>query len=218
MRTQYTQELESLHTKLAELGNAANESVHKAIKAYTEFDKELAHELFSDDLRINASTVDIERDAYRLIVLQQPVSEDLRLIFAIIHASLDIERIADHAVSIARAVIRRETEAVDVEVLSNKIKRMGEIIQPMLTDTIAAFAEKDAEAAREIAERDELVDELLRDVFIESQQRMVNNSEVVEQGVSYINVAQSLERIGDYVTNICERIVYIVTGDIVELN
>ncbi|MGO4938141.1 phosphate signaling complex protein PhoU [Fundicoccus sp. Sow4_H7] len=218
MRKQYMHELESLHTHLAELGNAANESVHKAIKAYTEFDKELAHELFSDDLRINAATVEIEREAYRLIVLQQPVAEDLRLIFAVIHASLDIERIADHAVIIARSIIRREKPGIDVEELSNKIKRMGDIIQPMVTDTITAFANRDVEAAREIAERDELVDALLKDVFIESQHRMINNSEVVEQGISYINVAQSLERIGDYLTNICERIIYLDSGDIVELN
>lgn len=218
MRVQYNQDLEGLYTSLAELGHAANESVHKAVKAYVDFDKELAHELFSDDLRINAQTVEIEREAFRIIALQQPVSEDLRLVFTVIHASLDIERIADHAVSIARAVIRRETKGTDVEDLAKKIQQMGEITQQMVTDAIQAFVDKDASAAKEIANRDELVDALLKDVFIEGQQRMINNAETIDAGISYIGVAQSLERIGDYVTNICERIVYFSTGDIVELN
>ena len=80
MRSVYEQELKNLYVQLTSLGNAANESLHKAVTAYQNDDKELAHELFSDDLRINASTADIEKAAYRIIALQQPVAGDLRLI------------------------------------------------------------------------------------------------------------------------------------------
>lgn len=218
MRSVYEQELTDLYVQLTSLGNAANESLHKAVTAYQNDDKDLAHELFSDDLRINASTADIEKAAYRIIALQQPVSGDLRLIFTVLHSSQDIERIADHAVSIAKATMRLDENFKGVPEINQILVEMAEKVRIMLTDAIVAFMEQDSRAAKEIAERDESVDTLLSKLFKLVIKDMEEQSDVITSGVSYIGVARNLERIGDYVTNICERIVYLNTGEIIELN
>ena len=218
MRSVYEQELKDLYVQLTSLGNAANESLHKAVTAYQNDDKELAHELFSDDLRINASTADIEKAAYRIIALQQPVAGDLRLIFTVLHCSQDIERIADHAVSIAKATMRLDENFKDAPQISQVLMEMAEKVQVMLTDAITAFMEQDSRGAKAIAERDEEVDALLSKLFKIVIKDMEEQSDVITSGVSYIGVARNLERIGDYVTNICERIVYLNTGEITELN
>lgn len=218
MRKVFEEELKSLFVHLTKLGIAANESVHKAIKAHNTSDKELAKELFADDLRINALTVEIEKEAFRIIALQQPVASDLRLVFTVLTASLDIERIADHAVSIGRAVIRRQETEQQVDQLNDVVNRMAETAQTMISDAMDAFVNRDAATARKVAMLDEVVDAGLKEIYNESARRMQKNTEMVPSGISYINIGNSLERIGDYVTNICERIVYLNTGEIIELN
>lgn len=217
MRRSYVQQMADLHTQLSDLGIAVNNSVEKAVQAYVEHDVELAHELFSDDLRINAATVEIEKEAYRLIALQQPVAGDLRMIFTVLHASVDLERIGDHAVSIARATLRTDPEEVESETLKNIIKKMAEIVHSMIEDTIKAYLEEDVESAREIAARDEQVDMLQKDIYRDSEHRMEKSPERVAMGINYIGVSNNLERIGDYVKNICERIIFLNTGEIIDL-
>lgn len=218
MRKVFEEELKSLFVHLTKLGIAANEAVHKSIKAHNTGDKELAKELFADDLKINALTIEIEKEAYRIIALQQPVASDLRLVFTVLTASLDIERIADHAVSIGRAVIRRNESDQQVEGLNDVVNKMAETAQGMISDAMDAFVNRNADQAREVALRDENVDAGLKEIYQESAKRMQKNTEMVPSGISYINIGNSLERIGDYVTNICERVVYLNTGEIVELN
>ena len=218
MRKVFDEELKSLFVHLTKLGIAANEAVNKSIKAHNTSDKELAKELFADDLKINALTVEIEKEAYRIIALQQPVASDLRLVFTVLTASLDIERIADHAVSIGRAVIRRKETDQQIDQLNDIVNRMAETSQTMISDAMDAFVNRDAETAKKVALQDEIVDAGLKEIYHESAKRMQKNTDMVPSGISYINIGNSLERIGDYVTNICERIVYLNTGEIIELN
>lgn len=218
MREAFQEELEKFLDKLIMLSNSANESLHKAMKAFEEDDNELAHEVITDDLRINALSVEIERDAYRLIVLQQPVTGDLRKIFTVFSANSDVERIADHATSIARTVIRRNPNEEKIERLDDIVKEMGEITQEMISDVIQAFVNGDVKQARKIAERDSELDEFQQQIYGIASRSMESDAEVIIGGINYIGVANNLERIGDYVTNICERIVYLNSGDIVELN
>ena len=218
MREAFQEELDKFLDKLIMLSNFANESLHKAIKAFDENDNELAHEVIADDLRINALSVEIERDAYRLIALQQPVTGDLRKIFTVFSANSDVERIADHATSVAKTVIRRNPDEEKIERLDDIVKQMGEIVQGMITDVIQAFVKGDVRAARKIADRDNELDALQQQIYGIAAQTMEFDTEVIIGGINYIGVANNLERIGDYVTNICERIVYLNSGDIVELN
>ncbi|HFI0463953.1 TPA: phosphate signaling complex protein PhoU [Streptococcus suis] len=218
MRPVFEQELNAVYQELTALANSANESLHKAVLAYQNDDKELAHELFTDDLRINASTADIEKSAYRIIALQQPVAKDLRLLFTVLYCSHDIERIADHAVSIARATLRMDDAFTSIESINEIISKMAKIVEEMLTNAINAFMDKDAKAARKIAEQDETIDLLLKELFQIAISNMESSTEFVNSGISYIGVGRNLERIADYITNICERIVYLTTGEFVELN
>lgn len=218
MRFVFEQELEKVYSELTDLARAANESLCKAVEAYSQDDKELAHELFSDDLRINASTADIEKHTYRIIALQQPVAKDLRLLFTVLHSSLDVERIADHAVSIGRATLRLDENFKQIPEVNETLSKMAKVAQEMLTGAIHAFMNQDAKEAKRVAARDEEIDLLLKELFTITLENMHTSTEFVNSGVSYLGVGRNLERIGDYITNICERIVFLNTGEIVELN
>ena len=218
MRDNYVQELAALHRHLTDLGKAAETSVNKAIKAYVDSDTELAHEVFSDDLRINASTAEIEKETHKIIALQQPVAQDLRMLFAVLHVSLDLERIADHAVSIGKIALHRDDHAEDSKTVTGYLAEMAQVAEKMIAQALESYINKDAKKARKVALMDERIDELLDAVYKDTAERMKKNSDLVTPGIDYIGVANSLERIGDYVTNICERVVFLNTGEIVELN
>ncbi|MGX7349539.1 phosphate signaling complex protein PhoU [Dolosicoccus paucivorans] len=220
MRKTYVQELNQLHDNLILLTKKVNASILKSVDAFIKEDRELAHELFSDDLRINALAAEMEKDTYRIIALQQPVASDLRMIFTVIHASTDLERMGDHAVSIAKATLRRTEDTSESKTVTKLLKDMADLVTQMSADVLKAYMAKDASMAKQIASRDEQVDALLKEVYREARIRMSQKTgeEVVEMGLGYIGVANNLERIGDYITNICERIVFLNTGEIVELN
>lgn len=220
MRKTYVQELNQLHDHLILLTKKVNEAVLKSVDAFIRDDKELAHELFSDDLRINALVAEMEKDTYRIIALQQPVAGDLRMIFTVIHASTDLERMGDHAVSIARSTLRRKEGTRESKTVTGLLQQMADLVTQMTADVLKAYMDQDAQMARTIASWDEKVDQLLKEVYREARIRMSESTgeEVVEMGLGYIGVANNLERIGDYITNICERIVFLNTGEIVELN
>lgn len=216
MRERYIKDLEAFTDQLAAMGVAVNEQVHKAVKSFQDVDASVFAILDVEDKHINQMTNEIEKEAYRLIALQQPVAEDLRLIFSILNASSDLERIADHAVAIARNVSRSETEKVDN--LAQIIDEMAMEATGMLTDVMEAFAKKDKKAAEEIANRDHKIDHGLKNLYRQSAKRMQHDSELVSSGINYLGIGNSIERIGDYITNICERIVYLSEAEIVELN
>lgn len=220
MREAFQNELNDFLDKLAKIGNAANESISKSMKAFNDFDKEAAHDVVAGDLKINIMTTEIEQEAYRLIALQQPVARDLRKIFAVLLASSDIERLADHGAAISKAVIRLPESTQRIEPIEVIINKMAEEAQSMINDAIQAFCEKDSEKAKEIAYRDNIVDQYLKDLYAEVSDRMASesNQEGVTVGMSYIGIGNNIERIGDYVTNICERIIYLESGDIIELD
>lgn len=220
MREQYTQQLEAYYDSVVKLGNIVNEAVHKSIQAYNNNDKVLAEEIIKKDNEINDIVVEIETEAYRLIALQQPVTSDLRKVFTVLLASTDLERIADHAAAIAKAVTRFSDEETDVKAINEILNNMFTVVEQMLTDVVSSFTDKEIESAKleSIALRDDEVDALLKKLYGESSRRMKKNNEIVNYGIGHINIGTSLERIGDYTTNICERLIYLETGELVELN
>lgn len=218
MRTKFTTELNEFYEKIIQLGNVANEALNKAIQAYNQKDKELAETIIQNDVKINQMVIDIETEAYRLIVLQQPVTDDLRKIFTVLLASTDLERIADHASSIAKAVLRFNDNETDVDEIRKIINEMSVKTIHMLSEVLKSFDDNDSTSVKAIAERDQEVDLLLKQLYHKTSHRMERDTEVVNYGINHLNVGKSLERIGDYTTNICERLIYLSTGDIVELN
>lgn len=221
MRKSFQNELEQYRDHLTYIANAANEAIYKAIQALNQHDQVLAEEVVNGDLKINTLAIQIEQEAYRIIALQQPVASDLRKVFAVLLASSDIERLADHASNIAGTVIRRQNiPTVREAAIDEIINQMADIVKVMLSDAIEAFIQEDATKAREVALRDNEVDRLLKEVYDQTNHLMLTHTDEdrIEIARDYVIIAKALERMGDYVTNICERIVYMESGEIVELD
>lgn len=219
MRRIFDDELQTMHGQFTKMGLMVNENILRAVKSFINHDKELAVDAKKKDKAINAIEVEIENFCFQLIALQQPVTSDLRSIVTVMKASSDLERMGDHAVSIARSVIRAKEDRVKrIPEVEAMIGEMSEIVQTMVQDGIDAYVRRDTEEAYRVAEMDTQVDEHFEAINRFALESMAADSEVVPGGADYISVAGYLERIGDYVTNICERIIYLETGEILELN
>ena len=219
MRRIYDDELKSMHAQFTKMGLMVNENILLAVKAFINHDKETANRVKKNDKAINNIELEIEEMCFKLIALQQPVSSDLRSIVTVMKASSDLERMGDHAVSIARSVIRvKERHNKRIPLVEGKIADQAKVVKDMVEDSLDAYVRVDVEAAYAIAETDTKVDDLFDEINKLCLVEMAKDSEVVPGGTDYIAVAGYLERIGDYVTNICERIVYLKTGELSELN
>lgn len=217
MRKAYNKELKELHRTFSQLGTLVNEAIYKSIKAFVTHDKRLAIEVIDNDETINQVEVELERKCIEVIALQQPVTADLRRIIAFLKASADLERMGDHAVSIAKSTIRVKGTKRSKE-LEGLIATAGEKIKAMVHDVLDAFVDFDADKALEVAMKDEEIDELTNQLKSRSIERMMGDPEIVYGATDYTLVGGSIERIGDYVTNIAEWIIYYDTGVIKELN
>lgn len=219
MRKTFDEDLNTMHGQFTKMGLMVNENILRSVKSFINHDIELASETKRKDKEINKLETDIENFCFRLIALQQPVTSDLRSIVTVMKASSDLERMGDHAVSIARAVIRvKERHNKRIPEVEAMIGEMAEEVKHMVEEVIDAYVRVDTDEANRIAELDGKVDDYFVKINHFCLKKMAADPEVVPGGADYISVAGYLERIGDYVTNICERIVYLKTGEIVELN
>ena len=216
MRKQFDEKLANHMNQLKEMSVVVNEQLATAMEALKTMDLKLAQKVIDADEKTNQFTVDLERESYLIIATEQPVATDLRLIFAVLLASVDLERIGDHACSIAEQVIEHQEKAT-VESLEKIVSEMAVTGQQMLIDVIEAFDKGDVDSAMEIADRDDKIDDGLQQVLKESKDLLKAHQEQPITSISYIRIANNLERIGDYITNICERVIYLETHRIIEL-
>lgn len=217
LRTQFEEDLLNLHNQFYEMGMSVSSAVHKSVRSYIEHDKHLAQEVIDNDIEINNMEVKLEKKSFEMIALQQPVTTDLRTIITIMKASSDLERMGDHAVSVAKSTIRLKGMPRILEV-EQVISEMSDYVKKMVDNVLIAYVKTDEKDARMIAKMDERVNEYFKQIYKMTTDTMEQQSETVISGTDYLNVASYLERIGDYVTNICEWIVYLASGKITELN
>ena len=151
-----------------------------------------------------------------IIALQQPVSQDLRTVITVLKASSDVERMADHAASIAKATIRVKGEERLPEVEA-EIKKMGKAVRSMVEEALDVYITGDEERAYEVAALDEVVDNYFRDIQNMAVESIRHQPDAVFAGKEYFQVITYLERIGDYARNICEWVVYLKTGKIIKI-
>lgn len=217
LRTQFEEELLNLHNQFYEMGMMVSSAVHKSVRAYIKHDKILAQEVIENDININNMETRLEKKSFEMIALQQPVTTDLRMIITVMKASSDLERMADHAVSVAKSTIRvkGQTRIPEIE---KEISDMSDYVKKMVDNVLVAYFKTDEKDARTIANMDQRVNDYFNRIYNATIKNMQENPETVISGTDYLNVASYLERIGDYVTNICEWIVYLATGKITELN
>ena len=217
LRSQFEEDLINLHNQFYEMGMLVSKAIHRSVRAYVNHDKELAKQVIEHDEEINNLEIQLEKKSFEMIALQQPVTPDLRRIITVMKASSDLERMGDHAVSISKSTIlvKGQTRIPEIE---KEISDMSDSVKKMVDNVLVAYVKMDQKDAKMIAAMDERVNQHFRDIYDHTIEAMKANPDTVISGTDYLNVAQYLERIGDYVTNICEWIVYLATGKITELN
>lgn len=212
----FDKSLEELNRKVMQLGTLVNARIDDAINSLSKQDLELANQVVTGDLYINELQSELEENCMLLIATQQPFAKDLRKIVAAFKISINLERIGDLAVDIAKHTIRSGNEGLLKPLVD--LPRMAEIVRSMVIKGIEASKTEDAEAAREMAKMDDDVDHLYNQVFRELLVFMMEDPRTINQATHLIFVGRFLERMGDYCTNIAEEVVYVVTGKRSDLN
>lgn len=217
-RSEFDAALSRVERDTEELARLVVRAIERAMTALCSLDAETARAVIREDADINARRYAIEQEAERIIATQQPVARDLRLLIAVLYVIVDLERMADHAEGIARIVLMHGGQPLAGPVTD--LQRMADVAKEMLQDSLRALLDRDAEAARRIANRDDEVDALTERVYRELVARMsrTEDATVVDRATYLIWTAHNLERIADRATNICERAVYLVTGSIGDIN
>lgn len=215
-RQKFDLQLLEVQEKLVTLATMVNKLQEQAVKALAEHDEELAKELVARDLQVNQAQRDIEESCLMLIASQQPVARDLRMIFAMTTIASELERMADHAKGIAVLAQRLADQPLLKPLID--VPRMAEIGRELLMGQIDAFMRGDAEAARTLAKRDCEVDQLNDQVFRELLVFMMTDPRTITRATYLLWVAHNLERFADRTTNIGERVVFLTTNAVVDLN
>lgn len=217
MRRLFDDELAELDADFTEMGMLVSEVIQKSVNAFIERDAVTAQSIIDHDHDINQREIALEKKTFEMIALYQPVTTDLREIVTILKAVSDLERAGDHARNIAHSTIKMG-EKQKVPELEQLMAEMGQMTTKMVQDVLTAYVNKDANEARSLADVDRQLDHLNHQVRNLSYHAMSQDA-AFETGASiYLNVAQDLSRIGDYVTNVCEWIIYLRSGQIIELN
>lgn len=216
LRKAFEMELSELHNDLLRMGSIVEKQIHLCIKSLAEKDEKLADEVIKNDDIVDDLMREIENKSIKLIAKQQPIATDLRFIFTCINIVTDLERMADHAVDIAKVTKRLKNQEYIKELVD--IPRMGEIVSTMIKDGLDAYVERNLDKAYEVSKRDDIIDGIYKSVFSEMLEFMRNDNTKIEQAAQFLFVCKFLERIADHVTNICEWTIYIVTGNQVDLN
>ncbi len=199
-------ELNSLRDKVLLLGGETEAALERAMQSLTGRDTELARRVLDNDDRVDSLEVEIDRQCIDIIALRQPAARDLRFVISVAKMAPVLERVADHACNIARAAIDLNNEP-GVESL-NDLQRMADQALSMLHAALDAFTSSDAIAAREVIKSDAVINDLYNHIFHRLIEAMVTEPAVASRNARLIFVAKHLERIGDYVTDICELTVY----------
>lgn len=216
VREAYHRDLHTLKSDVTGMGSLVSKAIGDAVLSLKTRDVGLAQKVIDMDDDVDAVHYKIEDECMRLLALQQPMARDLRLIISVLKMSIDLERMGDLALEIA--VITKITSSVPPVKPLIDLPRMSEICQQMLADTMKAFENKDVELARQTARRDDEVDMLFDQVRRELISYMIEDPKKITGAQHLTFVARYLERIGDHITNLCENVVFMVTGERVELN
>jgi len=209
-------DLAQIQDDILRLGSMTEEAIQRSIKALKQRDVDLAQRIIANDVNINDLRYAIEEQCITVIATQQPVASDLRTIIAAIHIATEMERMADHAEGIATLVTRLSDEPLLKPLID--VPRMADISCEMLQAALNAYLARDPEAAMAAAARDDEIDHLYNQVFRELLTYMLQDPRTINRAIFLIWVAHNLERIADRVTNISERVVFMTTGRLEELD
>ena len=216
VREVYHKDLHRLKEEILNMGSLVSKAIGDSVMSLKNRDVEMAQIVIDMDKDIDALDHSIEENCMRLLALQQPMARDLRLIISVLKMSIDLERMGDLSLEIA--VITKITANVPPVKPLIDIPRMAEVCQQMLETTMIAFENKDIELAKSAAKRDDEVDNLFDQIRRELISYMIEDPKKITGAQHLTFVARYLERIGDHITNLCESVVFMVSGERLEMN
>ena len=214
-RTDFHKHLREVEEDVVSMGDMVAKAIDRSIKALQKRDLTLAHQIIADDAKINEQRFSIEDKCIGLIATQQPMANDLRIIVAVLSIIVELERIGDYAEGIAKIVVMIGDEAPLKPLID--IPRMGDITLEMINSSLKSFVARDVELAMKVVSLDNVVDGLYDQVFRELLTFMMVDPKTTNRATRLIWVAHNLERAADRATNICERVVFTVTGKMEEI-
>ncbi|MCL6556460.1 MAG: phosphate signaling complex protein PhoU [Burkholderiales bacterium] len=209
---QFDAELESVRSRVLQMGGLVEEQIIHAVEALINGDLELAQTVIQNDHRVNAMEVSLDEDCSHIIARRQPTAGDLRMLMMIIKTITDLERIGDEAAKIARmSKLIYEADRITQPRFS-QIKYMSEMVLDMLRKALDAFARLDPTAATQIARQDMQVDEQFRSELRHLITYMMEDPRTISMFIDILFAAKAIERIGDHAKNMSEYVVYMVKG------
>ena len=209
-RKYYEMELQKLNASLLEMGEMIRMAIGGAVTALLEFDHDKAREIIAYDEQIDSQNREIEQQCYTLLLSQQPVAGDLRMVSAALKMTTDMERIGDHAADISEIELMLE----NLPTLScAPIRQMATETSVMLIKSLEAFAQRDEEKANWVIGRDDVVDDLFDTVKSELIEAIRQNADNGEAATDLLMAAKYFERIGDHATNIAQWAIFSITGE-----
>ncbi len=216
LREHFVRQLTELQEDLVSMTHAAEKMLQMAVESLKEQNVEKAREVIALDDVVDDYNFKIEEKCLRMIALQQPVAKDLRIIAAILKIITDVERIGDYSIDIAKFSIRLAEHPLSRPFV--EVPKMAEIVIHMLEETITAFLRRDLGIVQKVVDADAQVDALYRAIHEDVVQSIEADPRVARQAIWVLMIARYLERIGDHITNITERIYYMETGEMLELH
>ena len=216
VRRVFEEQISELLEDLLEMGQMAADSIDRAVQALAQQDTALAQRVIDFDDEINTLQHDIDEKCLVLIATQQPMASDLRAILAVSNIAAELERIGDYAEGIGRLAMKLAGRPFIKPLID--IPRMAQESRRMLMTALEAFAREDVETARQIGAEDDIVDSLYDQVYRELLVFMMEDPRTITQATYLLWVAHNLERIADRTTNIAERVIFMASGRIVDLN
>jgi len=215
-RELFEKRLREMQDDVLIMSSMVEKAIQRSVEALRTRDRDLSNAVISDDAAINAKRYELEEKCIHTIALQQPMAADLRVLVAILFIATELERMADHAEGIGRINLMLGDEPLPRAL--GDIVEMGRMAGDMLRRSITAFVERDDAAARLICDEDDKIDVLYDSSYHALIQEMIRKPADVQTITYLIWTSHNLERIADRVTNICERVIFMVTGQLEEIN
>jgi phosphate transport system protein len=208
---QFNEELEEVRRRVLRMGGVVEEQLVRAVESLISGDTELAHEVVSNDYRVNALEVAIDEECIRIVALRQPAASDLRFVMTVVKTITDLERIGDEAKRVSK-MVKDELDGTLAEDVRQEFEHMGQLVQKMLRLVLDAFARSDVETAMEVVRSDHKVDVKYHAIMRQLMTHMAEDPASIPKILNILWAARALERMGDRCENIAEYIFYLVNG------
>jgi phosphate transport system protein len=213
-RSLLDKELAQIRENIIQLGDMVDKAIEKAMLAMSDHNMSMAQEVVNSDEKVNLLRYEIEQECLRVLATQQPAAVDLRTVIAAIHLTVELERIGDHASGIARLVERLDREE-EIDSL-HKLPKMAKRARQMVQEGVTAFINHDATLAHAMIKQDDKIDKQYKRLFRETLDEM-KDDQYIRRATFLLWTGHNLERIGDRATNMAERVIFMVTGEFVEV-